>query len=130
VTVDTTPGAATGTYKLLLLDAGQGREVINVVVGGSSAAQRAGSATSSNTQNPAPADPMVAKVQKSLIARGIKTVKVDGNDSTLTADGRLGKTTVAAMRRYLKEEHGMTDDQIPDDQEALLKDVAQLLGIE
>lgn len=127
ITVDAKAGAKADSYQLLILDAGQGREVVNVVIKGSSAT--ASSPATQVLRNPPSIDPKVQRVQQELIAKGIKTVKVDGKDATISADGRMGNITIEAMRQFFKDQGtNVTDDQIPKGDQ-LLKEVSQLLGI-
>lgn len=123
VTIDAKPGAKPGSYQLLLLDAGQGREIVGIVISGEDTKQ-----LSPKSANPtSSANSTVRKIQQALIDKGFRIVKVDGRNATLVADGRSGKITVEAMRQFYRSQ-GAADDQIPTGDQ-LVKEVAQLLRV-
>uniref|UniRef100_UPI000D34B24D hypothetical protein n=1 Tax=unclassified Variovorax TaxID=663243 RepID=UPI000D34B24D len=139
ITVEVKKDVKAGSYRLLVLDAGQGRESIDVVVAGSGAASSPASPTSpaspaspTSPDNKATAaaapDPTLRKVQQALIDKGLTTVRVDGKDEKLVADGRMGKISFAAMQQYMRNE-GAKDDAIPGQPGQLLADVASMLAV-
>lgn len=131
-TISAKAGTPPNNYQLLILDSGQGREVINVTIENGAAAHLATQPTM--TGKPARAasalqvNPKVQKVQQALLNKGIKTVKVNGKDAALIADGRFGEITMEAMRQFFRDQ-GASDDQIPKG-EQLLSETARELGIE
>jgi hypothetical protein len=133
ITVEVKKDVKAGSYRLLVLDAGQGRESIDVVVAGSGAGSSPASpASPTSLDNKATAaaapDPTLRKVQQALIDKGLTTVRVDGKDEKLVADGRMGKISVAAMQQYMRNE-GAKDDAIPGQPGQLLADVASMLAV-
>lgn len=127
ITVEVKKDVKAGSYRLLVLDAGQGRESIDVVVAGTGTASSPASPDNKATAAAAP-DPKLRKVQQALIDKGLTTVRVDGKDEKLVADGRMGKISVAAMQQYMKNE-GAKDDAIPGQPGQLLADVASMLAV-
>jgi hypothetical protein len=130
ITVHAKAGAKPDNYRLLVLDSGQGRELLNVFVVTADATMSAAKMTAklAGTQAAVP-DPLVKKVQGKLIEQGIKTVKVGDKDRLLIADGVHGKVTEAALVQfYQSQAKDVPVEQIPHG-EKLLKDVAGILGI-
>ncbi|SFQ15683.1 hypothetical protein SAMN05216567_111224 [Variovorax sp. OK605] len=124
ITVEAKGGVTVGSYQLLVLDAGQGRESVDVAIGGSGGAQPP---ASPNTRAAAATpDPKLRKVQQVLIDKGITTVKVDGKDEKVLADGQMGKISIEAMRQFMRDQ-GAHDDQIPKRADQLLAEVASML---
>lgn len=123
ITIDAKPGAKPSSYQLLLLDAGQGREVVGIVISGEDVKQL----TPKSAKPTSSPNSTVRRIQQALIDKGFGVVKVDGRDVTLVADGRNGKITIEAMRQFYRRQ-GATDDQIPKGDQ-LVKEVAQLLQV-
>ncbi|MEJ1961111.1 MAG: hypothetical protein WDO56_05990 [Gammaproteobacteria bacterium] len=134
ITVKAKQGATAGRFTLLIRDAAQGRQTVNVILTAATAP------TKGLAQNPPPGvaaatcmpDAKVKDVQQKLIDKGIKTVKIDDKDQPLTADGCHGPITDAAMRQFFKSQSAdgtpVPDDAIPKTREQLFKEVSALLN--
>lgn len=122
ITVTATAAAEAGTYQLLILDAGQGREILNVTILGKTGTP------SQKQRAAAPAvDVQVKQLQQDLIGRGFSHVKINGKEATLIADGRMGAITTEAMRQFYKQQgEDVQDNAIPSDGK-LFTEVAQMI---
>jgi len=131
VTVDAKPGTPSNKYKLLVLDAGAGRDMIDVVIGdGGGAAPSSPAPVVARTAGTASApDPTVRKVQQRLMAEGITSVSIGGVSQPLSVDGRTGPVTFEAIRAYFRKQ-GSQENQIPKDNGKLLKDAISTFGIQ
>ena len=131
ITVEAKASVRPDKFQMLVLDAGQGRETVDVVIGEGIGVSAAGNAASPAlvAKVAVAANPRLRLVQQALIDKGHSSVKVDNRIEKLTADGRMGKVTVEAMRRFYIEDIGATAAQIPQDPDQLFREVAQLLGI-
>lgn len=127
VTVEAKAATKPSSYQLLIADSAKGRQVVNVTI-------KAGGDTTKPTaaaNHPGPTtDALLKKVQQALADKGFKTVKVDGKEYPLIADGLRGPVTTEAMRGFYKSQgENIKDDQIPKDADQLRDEVAGMLGI-
>lgn len=130
-TLKTKPNAQTGTYTLLLTDrvatSHQTARIIIRSVGSPPAVPAPGTGTT--TKNACTKVPEIEKMQNALIAKGVKTAKVNGVDKPLKADGCPGPITTQAMIDFhLTQVPGVALNAIPKDA-GLVKAVSNLLGI-
>ena len=131
ISIEAKANAAAGTYTVLVADSAKGREVLVVTIAAAAAATGATHAAAPANANAQPSCtrvPKVEAVQKALVAKGIKSVKVDGKDRAVAVDGCMGPATIEAMKQFYRSQ-GMPENSIEKDANALLKEIAPDLDI-
>ena len=122
MTVKAERGAPAGVYNLLVRDSakGRGQVVIKVIKTGAETTTVAASE----------GDPRIRKIQQSLIEAGIDRVVVDGQEVSVLVDGLWGGRTETAIRKFLMEQAGVPEVDLPSNKEGLLDLVRSKLGLQ
>lgn len=130
ISITAKPGAKTGTYTLMVVDGGKGRDSLTVNVGAVPQPATSTEATQKPKGPDTPAalcpnpSPLVKAVQEALVKEGIKTVKIKGVDQAVLIDGCQGPVTNEAMKQFYVQKQGLAEDAVEKDPARLLKEAA------